>query len=107
LDEKSGQPIPKHWYRAKGWLDWGVKLSAPVPGCVTVIGREGGGHVFFTVARTPAGDLVGLGGNQGNRVSEATFSAGRVLGHRWPAGVPVPTEPLPVRGGVSKSEGEA
>lgn len=77
-------PLPKAWYRARGWLDWGFPLPEPVVGCVTVLERPGGGHVFFTLGRDSRGHLVGVGGNQGNEVRVDVFSPARVLGHRWP-----------------------
>lgn len=82
---ESGIPIARHWYRAKGWLDWGVKIDDAVPGCVVVYERVGGGHVGFAVARDQQGRILTLGGNQGNRVSIAPFERFRVLGYRWPA----------------------
>ena len=92
----AGKGIPKHWYRAKGWLDWGTPLKAPVPGCVCVLEREGGGHVFLVLGKTAKGDLVGIGGNQGNKVSIAAFPVSRVVGYRWPVGDPITTDPLPI-----------
>ena len=75
----------KHWYRARDWLNWGVRIDDAVPGCVVVYERSGGGHVGFAVARDPQGRILTLGGNQGNRVSIAPFDRYRVLGYRWPA----------------------
>ncbi len=82
---ESGLPVAKHWYRARDWLNWGVKIQRPAPGCVVVYERSGGGHVGFVVGETPSGRLMTLGGNQGNRVSIAPFDRLRVLGYRWPA----------------------
>lgn len=83
--QESGFRLPKHWYRAKGWLDWGVPLANPEVGCIVVFERPGGGHVGFVVGRDLAGALVVLGGNQGNAVSIASFDRSRVIGYRWPA----------------------
>lgn len=103
----SGIPLPKHWYRAKGWLDWGVPLAKPLVGCVVVFEREGGGHVGIVVGRDQSGFLMVLGGNQGNRVSIMPFSALRVVGYRWPKDELFYDEPLPLVksfGGVSTQE---
>ncbi len=81
-----GMPVPKAWYRAKAWLLWGIPIDEPVEGCIVVFGREGGGHVGFVVGRDHRGNLMVLGGNQGNRVSIAPFNPSRVLGYRWPEG---------------------
>lgn len=82
--QSAGVPLPKHWYRAKGWLDWGIPLSAPAVGCVVVFEREGGGHVGFVTGRTTAGNLLVIGGNQGDSVRESPFAFSRVVGYRWP-----------------------
>lgn len=37
-----------------------------------------------------------LGGNQGDVVSIKPFGRDRILGYRWPAGVPLPVLILPV-----------
>jgi uncharacterized protein (TIGR02594 family) len=104
--------LPVHWYRAKGWLDWGQVLLAPAVGCVVVFERKGGGHVGLVVGRDSTGNLMVLGGNQGNRVSIMAFEMGRVIGYRWPnePGVhfSAPNRELPVvavAGMVSKQEG--
>ena len=81
---------------AASYLDWGQKLSHPVLGCVAVIRRPGGAHVFFVVARDVTGNIIGLGGNQADQVSYATFDRGAILGYRWPSEVDVPeAAPLP------------
>lgn len=92
----AGQPIPKAFYRAKAWLDWGVKLSRPVYGCVVVFTRTGGGHVGFVVGMDEKGRLLVLGGNQGNKVSIAPFDMARVAGYRMPVGDQFTYEKLPV-----------
>jgi uncharacterized protein (TIGR02594 family) len=84
---------------ARSYLSWGVPLAGPVVGAVCVLGRPGhagAGHVFFVTGMTAAGDIVGIGGNQRNAVAEDRFSAERVQGYRWPAGVPVAVRPVPL-----------
>lgn len=88
--DQAGLPLPKFWMRAKAWADWGSRLAAPVPGCIVVFDRKGGGHVGFVVGRTANGLLMVLGGNQGNRVSIAPFELCRVLAYVWPASLPMP-----------------
>lgn len=88
--ERAGIPIPKSWMRAKAWADWGSPLSAPIPGCIVVFEREGGGHVGLVVGRTAMGALMVLGGNQGDAVSIARFARDRPATYRWPPGRPVP-----------------
>lgn len=90
--DAAGLVLPKYWMRAKAWADWGSRLSSPVPGCIVVFERQGGGHVGFVVGRDRRGNLMVLGGNQGNRVSIAPFDRHRVVSYVWPAGLPMPKQ---------------
>lgn len=92
---------------ARSYLDWGQLLALPVPGCVVVFTREGGGHVGFAVGRDKAGNLLVLGGNQGDAVNVKAFPVSRVTGYRWPADLVVPAEPPPVLSAAQFSEREA
>jgi len=83
--KEAGLSLPKHWYRARAWLDWGRPLAGPALGAVVVYERGGAGHVGFVVGMDERGRVMTLGGNQGNRVSIAPFDETRVLGFRWPA----------------------
>lgn len=80
---------------ARNWLSLPVKLDKPAYGCVVVFwrGQKSGwsGHVGFVVGEDQNGNLMVLGGNQGNRVSIAPFSRDRVLGYRWPSLWPAPS----------------
>jgi uncharacterized protein (TIGR02594 family) len=91
---------------AKSYLDWGQLLALPVVGCVVVFTREGGGHVGFAVGRDKAGNLLVLGGNQGDAVNVKAFPVSRVTGYRWPADLAVPTDPLPTLDAAQFSERE-
>jgi uncharacterized protein (TIGR02594 family) len=82
---------------ARSWLQWGnYSLHKPVIGCVAVFWREvptsWKGHVGFYVGETE-GDVLLLGGNQSNasRVTISTYPKARLLGYRWPAGLPLPS----------------
>jgi uncharacterized protein (TIGR02594 family) len=81
---------------AKSYLNWGQLIALPVVGCVVVFTRQGGGHVGFAVGRDKAGNLLILGGNQSDAVNIKAFPVSRVSGYRWPDGVQVPAESLPV-----------
>ncbi len=90
-----GYKIPAVYMRAKDWLKWGKA----VPICFGAVGiksRVGGGHVTIIVGRTREGKLVGLGGNQGDAVSYATFDPKVFEGFRWPI-----NEPLPIAVGMA------
>lgn len=76
-------PIPKHWYRALDYLDYGKKLIQPAYGCVAVKVRVGGGHVCFVVGETPEGKLVCLGGNQNDMVCYALYDKEEFTAFMW------------------------
>lgn len=81
---ESGLAYPKHYYRALAWIDAGRKIDRPSVGCIVIFTRKGGGHVGFVVGEDVWGRLMVLGGNQGNAVTVAPFSKGRVAGYVWP-----------------------
>jgi uncharacterized protein (TIGR02594 family) len=89
-------PVARHWYRARDWLNWGMPLVLPTLGAVVVYERTGGGHVGFLVGVDREGNLMTLGGNQGDKVSIAPFSRERVLGFRWPPVMIPPMRGLPL-----------
>ena len=84
----AGLTPPKDWYRATAWLTLPVALSRPAYGCVVVFTRDGGGHVGFVVGKDKAGNLMVLGGNQGDAVNIRPFAISRVAGYRWPSAYP-------------------
>ena len=75
--------IPKHWYRALDYLNYGQKLSKPAYGCVAVKTRKGGGHVAFVVGQLADGRLVCLGGNQNDMVSYALYNESDFQAFMW------------------------
>lgn len=83
--QNAGLQIPKDWYRAKAWLDWGIKQRFPSVGSVVVFEREGGGHVGLVVGVDARDRLLVLGGNQSDSVRISPFEKDRVVGYRWPA----------------------
>lgn len=76
---------------ARSWLDWGIPLEEPVPGCVAVLWREAPdswkGHVGFFLRRDEERVLL-LGGNQLGEVREHHYPLETVLSYRWPATAP-------------------
>ena len=106
---EEGFKPPKHWYRAKAWLEFGVGIQQPSLGCIAVFERKGGGHVGFVVGVDEKGRLMILGGNQGNAVTVAPFDRARAIGYRWPSTVqvPAPSLPLVASNGASSSINEA
>lgn len=101
----AGQPVPKHWYRAKDWAGWG-KASPPRVGAVAVFGRTGGGHVGFVVGESAA-SLYILGGNQSNAVNIMPIAKDRLIAMRWPAALALSDVKLPAMTGGTVSRNEA
>lgn len=85
--KNTGRCIPTHWYRAIDYLNCGTSLTRPAYGCIVIFTREGGGHVGFVVGQDKKGNLMVLGGNQGDAVNIKPFSVSRVSGYRWPSDV--------------------
>jgi uncharacterized protein (TIGR02594 family) len=85
---EAGYPIPKHYYRALAWSDYGQQLGAPCHGAIAVLTRKGGGHVGLVTGVTPDLSHVRLlGGNQNDAVNESWFPASRITAYRLPPGV--------------------
>lgn len=89
--ERAGRR-PSGSLAARSYEGWGIGLTAPALGCVVTKrrGTSWQGHVFFCVG-ADATHVYGLGGNQGNAVTVASFARSEVTAYRWPADVPLPT----------------
>lgn len=78
--------VVKNWFRALAWESpMMTKLSAPAYGCIVTFNRKGGGHVGFVVGKDRFGNLMVLGGNQGDQVSIIPFAMSRVSAYYWPS----------------------
>ena len=84
---------------ARSFERWGQPINA-TPGAIVVYWRGsksgGSGHVGFVVGKDSSGNIMTLGGNQGNAVTIAPFSISRVIGYRWPIGVAPSKARLPI-----------
>lgn len=67
--------------RAKSWLDWGVQTLNPSTGDLTVMQRNGGGHVGFYVC-SGRNRVAVLGGNQNDSVCIKNYDETRVIEYR-------------------------
>ena len=99
---KSGRFVVKEWYRAKEWANpLMTKLNAPAYGSIAVLSRQGGGHVGFVVGTDAQGNIMLLGGNQGDMVQISPFKPDRIDGYYWPSrwidGAPVRSYPADQR----------
>lgn len=83
----AGAPSPLT-VRARDFLNWGFILNSPIPGCIVVLKRgtsQATGHVtFFERFSDDGSHILGLGGNQSNKVCRSWFKVSDVLGYRWP-----------------------
>lgn len=76
---------------ARSWLDWGEKADNPDEWCVVICKRGNDpkfGHVGFyrrEDIKDPSRIII-YGGNQGDKVCEASFPKSSVLGYRKPKG---------------------
>lgn len=90
---EAGVPIVSGGAAARNWLKLPTKLDKPAVGCVVVFWRGSrngsSGHVGFVIGKDQYGNLMVLGGNQGDRVSIKPFDQSRVLGYRWPGKWPL------------------
>lgn len=79
-----------HSAAARSWLDWGVKLDAPILGCIVVFERKdaanpNAAHVAICDHPDISNGIIRVvGGNQGNAVSIARYPVAKVLGYRSP-----------------------
>jgi uncharacterized protein (TIGR02594 family) len=74
---------------ARSFLNWGEEVTTPQLGDVVVLSRGKDpalGHVGFFKGFDAQGNILILGGNQGDEVSVKAYSADRLLGYRRPAG---------------------
>ena len=99
---KSGRFVVKEWYRAKEWASpLMTKLNAPAYGSIAVLSRQGGGHVGFVVGKDAQGNIMLLGGNQGDMVQISPFKPDRIDGYYWPSrwidGTPMSSHPADLR----------
>lgn len=87
-----GLPVPSGPAAARSYLNLGNVLERPAYGCIVIFwrGSKNGwsGHVGFVVGVDRRGNLMVLGGNQGNEVNIKPFAVDRVLGYRWPSVAP-------------------
>lgn len=72
---------------ARSWLRWGKEVKAQ-PGAVGIWPRGKSawqGHVAIVEEVLPGNKVLCIGGNQGNAVTERTFSIDTALGFRMPS----------------------
>lgn len=91
-------PFLKNGAWSRAWLKYSstggepVVLDKPAVGAIVVFwrGKRSGwsGHVGFVVGKDRYGNLMVVGGNQGDMVKISPFDTNRVLGYIWPGTKP-------------------
>jgi uncharacterized protein (TIGR02594 family) len=70
-----------------------TKLIGPAVGAFAPMLRNGGGHIICIVGKDQNGNIMGLGGNQSDKVSIVPFPMSRLnKGFWWPESVPAPVK---------------
>jgi uncharacterized protein (TIGR02594 family) len=77
-----------------------IKLNGPAVGAFAPMLRNGGGHIICVVGRDQNGNIMGLGGNQSDKVSIVPFPMSRFKkangdwdkGFWWPVSIPTPVK---------------
>lgn len=103
----AGVKAPANYFRAGDWSTWGVACTGPVEGCIVTFTRSGGGHVGMVLGKSADGNIVVIGGNQGNKVCVEKFPIANATAFRWPVGIPLPAGVIPVvavNGGFSTNQ---
>lgn len=81
---------------ARSYQNWGVKLDGPAVGAIVSFWRDDPkgwkGHVGFVVGKDQNGNLMVLGGNQGDSVCIKPFATVRVLAYSWPKSQELPKD---------------
>lgn len=75
---------------ARSFLNWGTEVATPQLGDIVVLSRgddPNAGHVGIFKGFDKDGNILILGGNQGDSVSVSSFSKDRLLGYRRAPGV--------------------
>jgi len=84
--ERCGTPCSKQ-LNARSYLTWGKPVTKPYPGCIAVFSRGDPrgweGHVGIFLEEKN-GEILVLGGNQGDAVTIDGQSKSRLLGYREP-----------------------
>lgn len=75
---------------ALDFVKWGAGLNGAAVGAFAPMKRDGGGHIAIVVGRDQHGNLMCIGGNQGDEVSIRPFPATRPIGFRYPEDVSPP-----------------
>jgi uncharacterized protein (TIGR02594 family) len=69
---------------AKGYLNYGHRVSGPQVGAIAVMGRRGGGHVGVVSGVDPNGNPIIVSGNHNRTVAESVYPRSRIIAYVEP-----------------------
>ena len=69
---------------AKGYLNYGRRVSGPQVGAIAVMGRRGGGHVGVVSGVDPNGNPIIVSGNHNRTVAESVYPRSRIIAYVEP-----------------------
>jgi len=71
---------------AKGYLNYGARVSGPQVGAIAVMGRRGGGHVGVVSGVDANGNPIVISGNHNHTVAESVYPRSRIIAYVMPNG---------------------
>jgi uncharacterized protein (TIGR02594 family) len=71
---------------AKGYLNYGQRVSGPQVGAIAVMGRRGGGHVGVVSGVDANGNPIVISGNHNHTVAESVYPRSRIIAYVMPGG---------------------
>jgi uncharacterized protein (TIGR02594 family) len=69
---------------ARGYANYGTRVSGPQVGAIAVMGRAGGGHVGIVTGVDASGNPIILSGNHNHTVAEAVYPHSRIYAYVMP-----------------------
>ena len=95
-----------HPARALSWRNFGERVDEPFYGAIATKTRKGGGHVGFVVGVSPEGQVLILGGNQGDAVTIRAYDHS-VLKFNYPTGYTKRKAPVIAPNSIDNSKNES
>jgi uncharacterized protein (TIGR02594 family) len=71
---------------AKGYANYGRRVSGPQVGAIAVMNRRGGGHVGVVSGIDPNGNPIIISGNHNRTTAESVYPASRITAYVMPEG---------------------
>jgi uncharacterized protein (TIGR02594 family) len=69
---------------ARGYVNYGRRVSGPVVGAIAVMARRGGGHVGVVSGVDSSGNPIIISGNHNRKVAESVYPRSRIIAYVVP-----------------------